>query len=134
MVTIIKVVTVCVYYVFDCGETELTRYSLEGNKTEQEGIPVGRVSTAEVPATRCQYRGTGGCTDPPLSHTDSSPPVDRQTLVRTLPSFVVSNKTVFQLDTYRSLPTISVSVTSIRCQYQLGDETSSAQVETGLQR
>ena len=71
----------------------------------QECIPVGCVPTAAVAASRCQYHG--GCADPsleadpllswttpfggrPLSEAD--PTVDRQTLLKTLPSLAVGNK------------------------------------------
>ena len=49
MATIIKVLTVCVYYVFDCGEQNWPGRVWKETKTNEDSIPVGCVPPASQP-------------------------------------------------------------------------------------
>ena len=75
------------------------RGSASRGAREQECIPVGCVLTTAVAATRCRY--SGGWADPPEGRPPTRdrppalrqtlPPVDRQTLLKILPSLAVRN-------------------------------------------
>ena len=93
---------------------------MEGKTKENKSIPVGCIPIAAVTTTRCQYRGGLSSGVEVQGRYPTSPVVNRQTLLKTLPPLAVSNKSFTFHDRFRQLCEIFFAAfRQKRCQFSL---------------